>query len=583
MAYTFNPLTGNLDYYETSSGGSGSPGSPAGSIQFNNAGAFGGNANLVWNSVYGAAHAYPNNDWSDGGSGLFPVILAQSDPAFNQTGTPIGLFLDGNTFKFTDPTGLYAADLKVGLITAGSMNVSALGGNSLSVATLNNNMYQNFKVELNGALSIRQDEFGGVPNIQTGFWAWTSVWFTTTAESSFTNGQSTVNPRVSIALLNSPVLNSRVYFGSFKRFSSISFSLIGTSPSSGAVTWEYFNGTVWTSTGIVDTTNGMRQDGTLTLPTIQVRTVSDVTNYWVRATVTTAYNTAPNGRFQISGTLGLDPTTDESNVGLLTKATGAAYSTSGLTIPTAGVIHGIIAPKHFIGDFVNYGLDRTANARYRVTSDGSIITLGGATLGAALRFGPGSYISGQARAYTDAANGLVITGQAGSSYDYAFANQTGVIWLANPTGTNNLSVLLGSIIANQAVEAGSYVDINGGAYAASKFRLYYSGTLGSTITARTGSTNDFSVIAANGFTLITNPTGTRDVTIPNGRLTASAGFTATGTISLPTASLPLGVISQSAATTGQVAQWNGTAWVPATVSAGGSDPFYWAAPITYFY
>lgn len=38
---------------------------------------------------------------------------------------------------------------------------------------------------------------------------------------------------------------------------------------------------------------------------------------------------------------------------------------------------------------------------------------------------------------------------------------------------------------------------------------------------------------------------------------------------MPATRLPLRQLSQSGATTNQVPQWNGSAWVPATVSAGG--------------
>lgn len=48
MSFVFNPFTGNLDDTGAGGGGGGTPALPFNAVQFNNAGAFGGSANLIW-------------------------------------------------------------------------------------------------------------------------------------------------------------------------------------------------------------------------------------------------------------------------------------------------------------------------------------------------------------------------------------------------------------------------------------------------------------------------------------------------------------------------------------------------------
>ena len=51
MAYKYNPFTGTLDEVGAGGGGGGTPGGSTTQLQFNDAGAFGGDADLTWNST----------------------------------------------------------------------------------------------------------------------------------------------------------------------------------------------------------------------------------------------------------------------------------------------------------------------------------------------------------------------------------------------------------------------------------------------------------------------------------------------------------------------------------------------------
>jgi hypothetical protein len=69
MGYKFNPFTGTLD--EVGAGGGGGSTSPGGSttqVQFNNAGAFGGDADLTWNASTNVLGVTGDVNLSDGGT-----------------------------------------------------------------------------------------------------------------------------------------------------------------------------------------------------------------------------------------------------------------------------------------------------------------------------------------------------------------------------------------------------------------------------------------------------------------------------------------------------------------------------------
>ena len=59
--------------------------------------------------------------------------------------------------------------------------------------------------------------------------------------------------------------------------------------------------------------------------------------------------------------------------------------------------------------------------------------------------GTGSFITNTSQIYSDAANGLTITGRTGSTYDFAIAQSDGSIDIANPIGTNDVVFPLGNV------------------------------------------------------------------------------------------------------------------------------------------
>ena len=92
MAYKFNPFTGTLD--EVGAGGGGTPGGSTTQVQFNNAGAFAGDADLTWNSTTNVLGITGDVNLSDGGT--YTTTL--------QTITPTA----ARTISFPDATGTVA-------------------------------------------------------------------------------------------------------------------------------------------------------------------------------------------------------------------------------------------------------------------------------------------------------------------------------------------------------------------------------------------------------------------------------------------------------------------------------------------
>ncbi len=82
----------------------------------------------------------------------------------------------------------------------------------------------------------------------------------------------------------------------------------------------------------------------------------------------------------------------------------------------------------------------------------------------ALRFGPGSFVSGEARAYIGTNYGLVITGEAGATHDLVLTEAGGQQLLANPVGTNDVLLvpLSGGYIGIGTTTPGYKLDILGG-------------------------------------------------------------------------------------------------------------------------
>lgn len=82
MGYKFNPFTGNLD--EVSAGTGGTPGGSPTQIQFNDAGTFGGDADLTWDKVNNVLTAKGDINLDDGAAG-FVTTLQTITPTANRT------------------------------------------------------------------------------------------------------------------------------------------------------------------------------------------------------------------------------------------------------------------------------------------------------------------------------------------------------------------------------------------------------------------------------------------------------------------------------------------------------------------
>jgi hypothetical protein len=126
--------------------------------------------------------------------------------------------------------------------------------------------------------------------------------------------------------------------------------------------------------------------------------------------------------------------------------------------------------------------------------------------------------------YYDATLGTVFTSRTGATYDMAFANSTGSIIFSNPTGTNNFQIVNGALIAQTFGQFGTYIQVSGGAYLANQNRIYHDSSLGFVVTGSLGgTTNDFTLVAKNGFVILRNPTGTRNIEFTNGNVSVIAG------------------------------------------------------------
>ena len=68
MAYKYNPFTGTLDEVGAGGGGGGTPGGSTTQLQFNDAGAFGGDADLTWNKTTNVMTVTGDVNLSDGGT-----------------------------------------------------------------------------------------------------------------------------------------------------------------------------------------------------------------------------------------------------------------------------------------------------------------------------------------------------------------------------------------------------------------------------------------------------------------------------------------------------------------------------------
>jgi len=92
MGYKFNPFTGTLD--DVGAGGGGTPGGSDTQVQYNNAGSFGGSADLTWNDTAKELGIGGDINLDDGGTYTTTV----------QTVTPTA----NRTISFPDATGTVA-------------------------------------------------------------------------------------------------------------------------------------------------------------------------------------------------------------------------------------------------------------------------------------------------------------------------------------------------------------------------------------------------------------------------------------------------------------------------------------------
>ena len=149
MGYKFNPFTGTLDEVGAGGGGSTSPGGSTTQVQFNDAGAFGGDADLTWNKTTNVMTVTGDVNLSDGGS--FTTTL--------QTITPTA----ARTISFPDATGT------VGLVGGSSGNLTfnnagayaGVANSSVDNATGNITLGSRFISSLNGAASAPPGTFTG--------------------------------------------------------------------------------------------------------------------------------------------------------------------------------------------------------------------------------------------------------------------------------------------------------------------------------------------------------------------------------------------------------------------------------------
>lgn len=92
------------------------------------------------------------------------------------------------------------------------------------------------------------------------------------------------------------VINDTFYIGSSDKFNGVTFTL-GTPGVGSGITWEYWNGSAWSTLSCVDGSSGFTSTGELTFTPPDAWNATPVNGdncYWIRARVTTAgYTTTP--------------------------------------------------------------------------------------------------------------------------------------------------------------------------------------------------------------------------------------------------------------------------------------------------
>jgi hypothetical protein len=94
MGYKFNPFTGNLDEVSAGGGGGGTPGGSDTQVQYNNAGSFGGSADLTWDDTTKELGVGGDISLDDGGA--YQTTVQVVTPTANRT------------ISFPDATGTVA-------------------------------------------------------------------------------------------------------------------------------------------------------------------------------------------------------------------------------------------------------------------------------------------------------------------------------------------------------------------------------------------------------------------------------------------------------------------------------------------
>ena len=158
MAYKFNPFTGTLDDVGAGGGG-GTPGGSTTQVQFNDGGAFAGDADLVWNKTTNVLGITGDVNLSDGGT--YTTTL--------QTITPTA----DRTISLPDATGTVA--LVAG--SSGQLLWNNAGVNA-GVPSSGVSATGNITLSLNGAVSTTG--ITGVPVAVTGTWVTSGGTATTT-------------------------------------------------------------------------------------------------------------------------------------------------------------------------------------------------------------------------------------------------------------------------------------------------------------------------------------------------------------------------------------------------------------------
>jgi hypothetical protein len=147
MGWKFNPFTGTLD--EAGGGGSGTPSGSDTQVQFNDAGAFGGDADFTYNKTTNALSLGGDLTLSDGGS--FTTTLQTITPTANRT------------VSFPDATGTLAL--------VGGSSTQVLYNNGGALAGISTLTFDGTNVTLAGRLINSYTSLASSPaKVFTGTW-----------------------------------------------------------------------------------------------------------------------------------------------------------------------------------------------------------------------------------------------------------------------------------------------------------------------------------------------------------------------------------------------------------------------------